>query len=112
MSQTQVFFRRVRINAETGTATIICSDQPITQTQGTLAGLKVATQAQSNITFGVLSLRDPETGSVMGAKHPTIKALQSKLNSGDEMPGFALSSNPVVDRDTGEETGLFWVEAI
>ena len=45
MSQTNVFFRRVRINAETGTATIICSDQPIQQTQAKLAGLSVATQA-------------------------------------------------------------------
>tara|TARA_R100001443_G_scaffold117128_2_gene140064 strand:- start:10 stop:348 length:339 start_codon:yes stop_codon:yes gene_type:complete len=112
MSQTNVFFRRVRINAETGTATIICSDQPIQQTQAKLAGLSVATQAQSNVTFGVLSLRDPETGSVMGATHPTIKQLQAKLNSGDEMPGFRLSSNPVINRDTGEETGLFWVEAL
>ena len=112
MSKTNVFFRRVRINAETGTATLICSDQPITQTQAKLAGLKVATQAQSNVTVGVLSLRGPETGSVMGASHPTIKALQSTLNSGDEMPGFSMSDNPVVNRDTGEETGLFWVEAV
>ena len=106
-----VFFRRVRINQETGTATLICSDSPITQTKAKLAGLNVATQAQSNVTFGVLSLRDPETGKVMGANHPTIKALQSKLNSGDEMEGFRLSSNPVINRETGEETGLFWVEA-
>jgi len=109
--KSKVFFRRVRINQETGTATIICSDSPIQQTQAKLAGLSVATQAQSNITFGVLSLRDPETGSVMGASHPTIQALQSKLNVGDEMPGFQLSDNPVVNRETGEDTGLFWVEA-
>tara|TARA_R100000231_G_scaffold76225_1_gene59355 strand:- start:81 stop:419 length:339 start_codon:yes stop_codon:yes gene_type:complete len=112
MSQTKVFFRRVRINAETGTATIICSDQPIQQKQAKLAGLSVATQAQSNVTFGVLSLRDPKTGSVIGADHPTIKHIQAELNSGDEMPGFRLSSNPVINRDTGEETGLFWVEAV
>ena len=106
-----IFFRRIRINQETGTATIIVSDASLTQTKSKLAGLSVATQAQSNVKFGVLSLRDPETGSVMGASHPTIQALQSKLNMGDEMPGWKLSSNPVVNRETGETTGLFWVEA-
>ena len=106
-----IFFRRIRINQETGTATIIVSDAPLTQTKSKLAGLSVATQSQANVTFGVLSLRDPETGKVMGASHPTIQALQSKLNMGDEMPGWSLSSNPVVNRDTGEETGLFWVVA-
>ncbi len=68
-----VYFRRIRINAETGTATIIVSDAPLTQTQGKLAGMSVATQAQTNVTFGVLSLIDPQTGKVMRANHPTIK---------------------------------------
>ena len=107
-----IFFRRLRINQETGTATIIVSDASLTQTKSKIHGLSVATQAQSNVKFGVLSLRDPETGSVMGASHPTIQALQSKLNMGDEMPGFQLSDNPVVNRETGEATGLFWVEAV
>ena len=107
-----VYFRRIRINAETGTATIIVSDAPLTQTQGKLAGMSVATQAQTNVTFGVLSLIDPQTGKVMRANHPTIQALQAKLNQGDEMPGFALSSNPVVNRETGEETGLLWATAV
>ena len=106
-----VFFRRVRINEERGTATIIVSNKPITQTKASIAGLNVATQAQSNVTFGVLSLRDPETGKVMGASHPTIKALQGKLNMGDEMKGFRLSENSVVNLETGEDTGLYWVEA-
>lgn len=106
-----IYFRRIRINKETGTATIIVSNEVLTQSKTKLAGMSVATQAQSNITFGVLSLRDPETGKVMGPKHPTIQALQSKLNVGDEMPGFKLSDNPVVDRETGEATGLYWVEA-
>tara|TARA_R100000951_G_scaffold113903_2_gene116961 strand:+ start:101 stop:436 length:336 start_codon:yes stop_codon:yes gene_type:complete len=106
-----IYFRRLRINEETGTATIIVSSARLTQTKSKIHGLNVATQAQSNVIFGVLSLCDPKTGKVMGASHPTIKALQSKLNVGDEMPGFQLSSNPVVNRETGEETGLFWVEA-
>ena len=107
-----VYFRRIRINPETGTATIIVSDQPLTQKQGKLAGVSVATQAQSNVTFGVLSLIDPETGKVMRADHPKMQTFQAKLNQGDEMPGFAFTSNPVVNRETGEETGLYWVALV
>jgi len=105
-----VFFRKLRVNDSTGTATIIVTDQPISSKVGELAGMKVGTRTQGNITFGVLSLIDPETNKVMNAKHPTIKALQSKLNAGDEMKGFQLSDNPVIDLNTGEETNLRWVE--
>ena len=109
MSQ-NVFFRRVRKNEDTGTATIICASTPVTLKSGKLAGLDVATSSQAQTTIGVLSLRDKKTGDVMGAKHPTILALEQKLNAGDEMPGFRLSDNPGLDRETGEPTGLFWVE--
>ena len=74
--------------------------------------MKVGTRTSQNITFGVLSLIDPETNQVMRANHPTIKALQNKLNQGDEMQGFKLSDNPVVDLNTGEETNLRWVEQV
>ena len=89
---------------------IQCTSTPITNKKTTLAGLNVGTRTQGNITFGQLSLIDPETNKVMNAKHPTIKALQSKLNAGDEMKGFQLSDNPVIDLNTGEETNLRWVE--
>ena len=106
-----VFFRKLRINENTGTATIIVTDKPISSTKREIAGVQMALRTSSNVTFGVLSLIDPETNTVMGASHPSIKALQSKLNSGDEMPGFQLSENPVVDLNTGEDTNLRWVEA-
>ena len=105
-----VFFRKLRVNDSTGTATIIVTDKPISSKVGTLEGMKVGTRTQGNVTFGVLSLIDPKTNQVMRGSHPTIKALQSKLNAGDEMPGFQLSDNPVVDLKTGEETNLRWVE--
>ena len=105
-----VFFRKLRVNDSTGTATIIVTDKPISSKVGTLAGMKVGTRTQGNVTFGVLSLIDPKTNQVMRGSHPTIKALQSKLNAGDEMPGFQLSDNPVVDLKTGEETNLRLVE--
>lgn len=107
-----VFFRKLRINESTGTATIIATDRPITSKTTTLAGLNVGSRTQGTINFGVLSLIDPETNQVMKASHPTIVALQKKLNAGDEMPGFQLSSNPVVDIQTGELTTLMWIEAI
>ena len=106
-----VFFRKLRINENTGTATIIVTDKPFSSTKREIAGMQTALRTSSNVTFGVLSLIDPETNKVMGAKHPTIKALQTKLNQGDEMPGFQLSDNAVVDLNTGEETNLRWVEA-
>jgi hypothetical protein len=107
-----VFFRKLRINESTGTATIIATDKPITSKSTTLAGMNVALRTQGSVNFGVLSLIDPETNQVMKANHPTIAALQKKLNAGDEMPGFQLSSNPVVDIQTGEPTTLMWIEAV
>jgi len=108
----QVFFRRLRINESTGTATIIVSSDALETKTSDLLGFSVGSRTQNNITFGVLSLVDPQTGKAMSAKHPTILALQKKLNVGDALPGFQLSNNPVVNRETGEETGLFWVEAV
>ena len=105
-----VFFRKLRINDSTGTATIICTDKLISNKKGKLAGMDVGTRTNGNITFGVSSLIDPSTNQVMRATHPTIKALQDKLNQGDEMPGFQMSENPVIDLNTGEETNLRWVE--
>jgi len=108
----KIYFRKFNINESTGTATIIASDTPLIQNNTTLAGVNVATRTQTNITFGVLSLIDPETNKVMRADHPAIKQLQSKLNRGDEMQGFRLSDNPVINLTTGEETGMFWIEAV
>ena len=74
-----VFFRKLRVNDSTGTATIIVTSAPITSKIGTLAGISVGTRSQSNITFGVLSLIDPETNQVMKANHPTIAQLQKNF---------------------------------
>ena len=106
-----VYFRKLNVNESTGSATIIVSSAPMSNNKTTLAGLPVATRTQGDLSFGVLSLIDPETNQVMRADHPTIKALQSKLNLGDEMPGFKLSESKVVNLTTGEENqNLFWVE--
>jgi|TARA_B100001094_G_C17582924_1_gene508278 hypothetical protein len=103
-----VFFRKLRINDKTNTATIIVTDKPVSTSKREINGVKVGVRTSSNITFGVLSLIDPETNKVMSAKHPDILKLQQTLNQGDEMPGFALNGGPVVDLNTGEETNLVW----
>jgi hypothetical protein len=106
-----VYFRKLNINESTGSATIIVSSAPMSQKQTTLAGLSVGTRTQGNISFGVLSLIDPDTNQVMRADHPTIKQLGAKLNVGDELPNFQLSDQKVVNLQTGEENeNLFWVE--
>ena len=106
-----VFFRKVRINDETKSAVIIVSSQPLTQTTVEIAGFQVGARTQQEIQFGILALTDPKTGKSMDASHPTIKNLQSKLNVGDEIPGFRLSDNPVTNRETGEALpNLYWVE--
>jgi hypothetical protein len=107
-----VFFRKMNINASTGSATLIVTSRPISSRTTTLAGMKVATRTQSNVTFGVLSLIDPETNTVMKAVHPMIKEMQKKLEPGQEMEGFKMSDSPVMDLTTGEATTLFWVEAV
>ena len=108
-----VFFRRIKINEGTGSAVIIVSSAPLTQTKSEIAGFQVGARMQQSISFGILALTDPETGKSMRADHKVIKGLQSKLNPGDEIPGFRLSSNPVTNRETGEALeNLFWVEPV
>jgi hypothetical protein len=107
-----VFFRKVNINSARNTATVIVSSSPLSNKGGTLAGMKVATRTQSNIVFGILSLVDPETNSTMKADHPTIKAIQKAYNVGDELAGFRMTDNFVLDIETKEPTTLVWVEAV
>ena len=106
-----VFFRRFKINDTTKSAIIIVSSQPLSQTTTEIAGFAVGARNQQDIQFGILALTDPKTGESMKANHPTIKALQSKLNPGDEIPGFKISNVAVVDQETKEPLdNLYWAE--
>jgi hypothetical protein len=106
-----VYFRRIRINEETQSATIIVSSQPLKQAQAEIAGFQVGARTQQEVSFGILALTDPKTGKSLNANHPTIKGLQAKLNAGDEMPGWQLSTSPVVNQETGLAIpNLYWVE--
>ena len=107
-----VFFRKVNINTERNSATVIVSSAPLSNKKSTLAGMPVATRTQSNIVFGVLSLIDPETNETMKADHPTIAAIKQTYNVGDELEGFQMTDNYVKDMESGEPTTLVWVEAV
>ena len=107
----KVFFRKWKINDESKNVVIVVSSAPLTQVKAEIAGFAVGARTQQNLQFGILALTDPKTGESMKATHPTIKSLQAKLKVGDEMPGFQLSNNPVVNSETGEALdGLYWVE--
>ena len=44
-----VFFRKLRINENTGTATIIVTDKPISSTKREIAGMQTALRTSSNV---------------------------------------------------------------
>lgn len=108
-----LYFRKFRVTKEHGNVHMVLSSAPLVQTKAEIAGFQVGARTQQNLQFGILALTDPKTGESMKANHPTIKALQAKLKVGDEMPGFQLSNNPVVKRETGEAlSGLYWAEPV
>lgn len=107
----KLFFSRFNPNEETGTCTLILADGQVKSNATDIAGVKgLAISVQDPIQFGVLSIRDAATDKVIGLNHPKMKKLMSSLKKGDAMPGLRISNNPVINRTTGEPTGLFWVE--
>ena len=84
--------------------TIVCVSEPLETLKKTINGKEVHVRTQANRTFGLLCLVDD--------KGKTLDPRSLGLKPGDEIPGFAFSKSPVLDRDTKEETGLFWVEAV
>ena len=84
--------------------TIVCVDAKIAKTKRTINGVDVWSRSQAKRTFGLLCLVD-EQGNILDPR-------ELKLSPGDEIPGFEMSDNPVLDRESKEETGLFWVEAV
>ena len=107
-----VFFRKVNINAARNSATVIVSSSAISNKTTMIAGIEVATRSNNDITFGVLSLMDPETGKTCDADSNIIKHIQQNVNVGDEMEDFRMTDNFVMDMKTNEPTTLRWIEAI
>jgi len=98
-----VYFYQV---SESGT--IVCTNNPMKLIKSKINGKDVLSRTQSELSFGLLCLVDvdPETG-----EQTTAHGSELGLKRGDAIPNFRFSSNPVIDRDSGEETGMYWIEA-
>jgi len=83
--------------------TIVCVSEPLDTVEQEINGKKVHVRTQANRTFGLLCLVDD--------KGKTLEPSTLGLKQGDEIPGFKMSDQAVLDQDTKEPTGLFWVEA-
>ena len=83
--------------------TIVCVSEPLDTINKEINGNKCKVRTQANRTFGLLCLVDD--------KGKTLNPQTLGLSKGDEIPGFKMSEVPVLDRETKEETGLFWVES-
>ena len=107
-----VYFKSISINKAFNTATLVVTSAPMETKVATLAGIEVGTRVQHQVTFGLLSIIDPETGKTIAGNSKIAKQLQTTLNAGDVLEGFQMSENSVIDRETGEPTDMYWVEAI
>ena len=94
--------------------TIVCVSSPLKTVKKTINGKEVHVRTQANRTFGLLCLVD--------SNGKTLDPRTLGLKPGDEIPEFEFSDSPVLSRGgkdadgnpipAGEETGLFWVEAV
>ena len=92
-----VFFHKIVNN------TIVVKSQPLSVTKTEINGVQVFTREQGQGTYGLLCLLDDKGNSL----DPSTLGL--KLNQ--EMKGFRFSESPVLDQETNEETGMYWVES-
>jgi hypothetical protein len=103
-----VYFHKLKINDKTGSVMIICSSSPLETKVASIAGKKFTIRKQAAVQFGILTLMD-EKGQPIKSNSPLVKDLKT-LAQGQELAGFYMSDNPVLDKETQEPTGLFWVD--
>ena len=96
MSNSKTYFHKIVNN------TIICKSQPLSVHKTEINGVTVHTREQGQVTYGLLCLMDDKGNSL----DPSTLGL--KLNQ--PMDGFQFSESPVLDQETQEETGMYWVE--
>ena len=83
--------------------TIVCVSEKLDTIDREFNGKQVSVRTQADRTFGLLCLVD--------AKGKTLDPAPLALSLGDALVGFRMSDQPVLDQDTKQPTGLFWVEA-
>ena len=83
--------------------TTIVKSAPLSSNKKELNGTSVNTRQQGKVTFGLLCLVD-DNGK-------TIDPRTLGLKKDQEMKGFILTDNPVMDMDDKSvETGMYWAE--
>ena len=92
-----LFFHKIVNN------TIVCKTAVLGTKKSTINGVTVYDREQGNVSYGLLCLLD-ESGNSLDPSTLGLKKNQ-------ELKGFQLSSNPVLDQETDEPTGMFWVES-
>ena len=83
--------------------TIIVKTAAIERLKRTINGKTVTVRTQGNAQFGLLVIMDEVTGETVDPRSLGLKPNQV-------LQGIRLSDSPVLDQETGEETGLFWAE--
>ena len=94
----KLFFHKIVNN------TIIVKTAVLGSRKSTINGVTVYDREQGNVTYGLLCLMDDKGNSL----NPSSLGLKKD----QEIPGFRLSTNPVLDQETDEPTGMFWAESI
>ena len=93
-----IFFHKIVNN------TIIVKTAVLGTKKSTINGVTVYDREQGSVTYGLLCLID-ESGNSLDPSTLGLKKNQ-------ELKGFRLSSNPVLDQETDEPTGMYWAESI
>lgn len=83
--------------------TIIVKTAAIEKVKRTFNGKTVTVRTQGNAQFGLLVIMDESTGETVDPRSLGLKPNQV-------LEGIRLSDSPVLDQETGEETGLKWAE--
>ena len=94
----KLFFHKIVNN------TIIVKTAVLGSRKSTINGVTVYDREQGNVTYGLLCLMDD--------KGNTLDPTSLGLKKDQPIPGFKLSTNPVLDQETDEPTGMFWAESV
>ena len=91
-----IFFHKIVNN------TIIVKTAVLSLNKKELNGQTTYSRQQGQVTYGLLCLCDADGN--------TINPQTLGLKKDQELKGYRLTTNPVLDQETGEETGMFWAE--
>ena len=95
--QNSVYFHKIVNN------TIIVKSAPLSTNKKKIGDTVVLTRQQGQVTFGLLCIMD--------ANGKTIDPSTLGLKKDQELPGFHLTDQPVMDMDDPSvETGMYWAE--